>query len=117
MENVARLHQELKIPLLKDRKDVHLKCICHKNVHGETQTGLNSMFNRVDLGNRQMRQVTNPNMIVAQINSVKGRMVISYRGPAAWNTLSAGLKTEESYNTFKNAIYAKMMEVWDNHPT
>ena len=113
--NVDNMHKCLNLMKLSDRSDLHMNCLCHKNIYSESKTGLDRFFKRVDQGARVTRYANNMNMKVKVFRSDKGRQAISYRGPMSWNQLSNDLKSINKFASFKKQLVARITDIWDNH--
>ncbi len=111
------MHRRLKLLKLEDRRELHMHCLCHKNIYCDSKTGLDSFFVKVEERARVTRSANNMNMMVKGFKTEKGRQAFAYRGPICWNKLSNELKNCHNFNSFKRQLMARYTSVWDNHPT
>ena len=116
-ESTQRMHAQLKLPRLDDRRNYHLSVLSHKNIHTEGKTGLSIYFKKVNPEQRRnTRHANEMNMVVPRINSVNGRKVIEYRGPSTWNRMEANLKLINKLTSFKSGLLKRITPEFDNHP-
>ena len=102
--SVTVMHQELKLPTLRQRRTIHMAIECHNNIYNK-ESGLYSMFKQLDNTRVRRTRTTETNtMCIPRINSVVGRKAFSYRGPHFWNNLTSESRQIESKNSFKTHI-------------
>ncbi len=99
--NVDNMHRRLKLLKLVDCRELHMNCLCHKNIYSDTKMGLDTFFVRVEQGTRITRHANNMNMKVKNFRTEKGRQAIAYRGPMSWNKLDNDLKNCNKFVSFK----------------
>ncbi len=112
------MHKELNLMPLEERREVHFSLLCHKNVYPEGRQSLTKYFIPARIvGGRRTRGITSKNMQLPNIRTEKGRCAFAYQGPKHWNSLDAGLKCIEKFNSFKKEILKTDSAELDNHPT
>ena len=112
---IVRLHSELELPPLKQRRQIHMAMKCHDNIFND-EAGLHKMFITIDEHRAWPTRSENQNlMTVANIRMVNGRKAFSYRGPYFWNTLDNEVRKIEAKNSYKTHI-TKLICQDVNHP-
>ena len=102
--SVTEMHQELKLPTLKQRRTIHMAIECHNNIFNKA-SGLHNMFKTLDETRTRRTRATDTNtMCVPNVRSMVGRKAFSYRGPRFWNNLSNEFRLIENKNSFKTHI-------------
>ncbi len=114
--NIDQMHKRLKLLKLDDRRELHMQCLCHRNIHNDSKTGLDTFFEQVEHVGRVTRFANNMNLKIKNFRTDKGRQAISYRGPISWNKLDNNLKLCEKFASFKRQLLGRITGIWDNHP-
>ena len=116
LDSTHKMHEDLKLSKLSDRRDMHLSQLTHKNVHDEGC--LSRLIHRTAVGRgHRTRRCNEFNLTVPRTKTMKGRCAYSYRGPVNWNRLKVDLKAIIKYETFKRSIAKEVFPPFDNHPT
>ena len=113
--SVREMHQELKLPTLKQRRTIHMAIECHNNIFNQ-ESGLHSMFIKRDSTRVRHTRTTDTNMMtVPNVKSITGRRAFSFRGPHFWNNLASESRLIENKNGFKKHISKEVCRDV-NHP-
>ena len=109
------MHQELQLPLLTQRRQIHLAMECFSGVHNQ-ESGLHCMFQHMD--NNRLRDTRSSNkhkVKVENIRTTTGRKAFGFRGPNFWNKIDDDSRQIEEKGAFKNHI-SKLICRDVNHP-
>ena len=113
--SIKMLHEELQLPLLSERRTIHMAMECFSGVHN-TESGLHYMFKPQDETCARATRSTRTNLVeVVNIRAVTGRRAFSFRGPNFWNKLEADSRTITDKPAFKTHI-SKVVCRDVNHP-
>ena len=113
--SVKSLHQELQLPYLQQRRQIHLAMECFTGVHNQ-ESGLHYMFQQVDDERTRETRSSNKNVIkIENIRTMTGRKAFGFRGPNYWNKLDLEARVIETKDMFKNHI-SKLICHDVNHP-
>ncbi len=110
---IKRMHDELKILTLDQRRELNRAIQCYKEVN-EPSSGLNYMFVPVEIA-RSTRRSNAKKVKVPRVDQECGRKAFSYRGPVFWNNLDTELKNKESKEAFRQAYIRELLRD-QNHP-
>ena len=115
-DSTDKMHKDLKLLRLKDRRQMHLQHINHKNIH--VKGSLSRLLRRRQGDCVQRTGHANElTLFEPRMKTNKSRCAYSYRGPYSWNRLEADIEEIESFNAFKSMLSKKLSQIYDNHPT
>ena len=113
--NIADMHASLNLLTLADRRTLHFKTECYKNVHDKNASLSRLFILECDIRVRQTRNTVALSMHVPDLRSILGRKLFSYQGPTSWNSTSKDLRQAESVHIFKSSLTKEMCRDV-NHP-
>ena len=115
-DSTDKMHLDLKLLRLKDRRNMHLQHINHKNIHAKGSLSKH-LLRRNMIRVQRMRYVNENTLYERRLKTCEGRCAYSFRGPVSWNRLEVELREVESFNQFKSLLSKKINQAFDNHPT
>ena len=85
--SVKSLHQELQLPFLTHRRQIHFAIECFTGVHNH-ESGLHYMFQKTDNERTRETRSSNKHQVkVENIRTMTGRKAFGFRGPNFWNKM------------------------------
>ena len=113
--SISDMHASLNLLTLTNRRNLHFKTECYKNVHDNTSS-LGSFFTlESEIRARQTRNTTSLSMHVLDLRTICGRKSFSYRGPLEWNGTKKERQQAESVHIFKSNLTKELCRDV-NHP-
>ena len=104
--HAADLHNELKLPYLSQRRELHTLVIMYKIVNNTAPPYLTKMVKPVEDRPAPTRGAETHLLELPLFRTNKGQGAFSFIGPRAWNTLPQELRklAEKSKTVFRNAV-------------
>ena len=98
--NVQWVHQQAKLNLLEDRRNVHLLNFMYKRAQD---------IKYLDVRELTLRRFDGPTLLVPNYTKSTSQLHINYKGATAWNSLPSEMRLLQTYDQFK-CMQKKLMK-------
>ena len=116
--HIEDLHRDLGLPTLKQRRGLHLDCLCHKNRFFNEYASLAHSCVPVMLDTGWVTlSLTNRTLHVPRRKTNCGKRGISSRDLVFWNSVHNDVSIIENFNSFKCQLQLLIAEIYENHLT